>query len=82
MASITWFATTTSSMPINSGVSRDVSTSDPFATTSAHGQFIFDHNQNLWWNADGSGSAQAIPIAGFGETPPAVVTETDLIVGP
>jgi Ca2+-binding RTX toxin-like protein len=76
-----WFVTTSGYMPIDSGVSRDVSTSDPFATSAAHGQFIFDGHQNLWWDADGAGSGQAVLVAGFGTTPAATVDGTDIIVG-
>jgi Ca2+-binding RTX toxin-like protein len=76
-----WFVTTSGYMPIDSGVSRDVATSDPFATTNAHGQFIFDGHQNLWWDVDGTGSAAAVLVSGFGTTPAVVVDGTDIIVG-
>jgi Ca2+-binding RTX toxin-like protein len=76
-----WLIVTAGFMPINGAVSHEVGTSDPFATTAAHGQFIFDGHQNLWWDADGTGSGQAVLVANFGETPPAVVDYTDIIVG-
>jgi Ca2+-binding RTX toxin-like protein len=76
-----WFVSTSGYMPIDSSVSRDVATSDPFATTDAHGQFIFDGHQNLWWDVDGTGSAAAVLVSGFGTTPTAVVDGTDIIVG-
>jgi Ca2+-binding RTX toxin-like protein len=75
-----WFVITTGGMPVNNSVDPYTSTSDPFATTGAHGQFIFDKYQNLWWDADGTGSGKAVLVAGFAENPPAVIDWTDIIV--
>jgi Ca2+-binding RTX toxin-like protein len=77
----TWLIVTAGFMPVDTSVSREVATSNPFADTAAHGQFIFDGHQNLWWDADGSGAGAAVLVANFGENPPAVLDYTDIIVG-
>lgn len=38
------------------------------ATTSDHGQFIFDRYHTLWWDADGAGAGAAVAIGNFGAT--------------
>jgi Ca2+-binding RTX toxin-like protein len=77
-----WLVVTSAFMPVDTAVTRDVATSNPFATVSGHGQFIFDGHQNLWWDDDGLGADAAVLVANFGENPPAVVDFTDIIVGP
>lgn len=46
-------------------------------TTSAHGQFIFDRYNNLFWDADGSGDGKAVLI---GSTGGSTITLDDFIV--
>lgn len=47
------------------------------ATTSAHGQFIFDRYHSLYWDADGSGAGAAVLIGNTGKN---VIDLGDLLV--
>ncbi len=48
------------------------------AATAAHGQFLFDAHNNLYWDADGTGGGAAVLIANLGTT---TITADDIIVG-
>jgi serralysin len=75
----TAFGLTTGTIDSSYFVSSSTADIAHMSATEAHGQFLFDKYQNLYFDADGTGSGAAVLIASFSG---AVVDSTDIIVGP